>query len=63
MGAGPRSGIAAVNERVEVAESVVPELQKYEPPMLRELGDVRQLTLGGSTGSGDSGSPADQDFS
>lgn len=56
------AGIAAVNESVEVAKSGVPELQKYERPVLRELGDLRQLTLGGSTGSGDSGNPANQDF-
>jgi hypothetical protein len=29
----------------------------YERPILRALGDVRDLTLGGSLGTGDSGSP------
>lgn len=38
------------------------ERQAYETPLLRLLGDVRQLTLGGSPGSGDSGSAASQQF-
>jgi len=38
------------------------ELQVYEAPALRILGDVRQLTLGGSDGSGDSGNPGLQQF-
>lgn len=36
--------------------------QPYEAPQLRELGDVRDLTLGGSPGTGDSGSAATQQF-
>lgn len=35
---------------------------KYESPTLVSLGDVRDLTLGGSPGSGDSGSPGTQQF-
>ncbi len=29
----------------------------WEPPKLTKLGDVRELTLGGSPGAGDSGNP------
>ena len=29
----------------------------YATPRLEQLGDVRELTLGGSPGAGDSGSP------
>lgn len=29
----------------------------YEPPRLRRLGNVLDVTLGGSPGTGDSGSP------
>ncbi len=32
----------------------------YVAPELRELGDIRDLTLGGSLGTGDSGSPRTQ---
>lgn len=38
------------------------ELQVYEAPVLRILGDVRQLTLGPSGGGGDSGSAGEQGF-
>ena len=34
----------------------------YETPSLVFLGDVRDLTLGGSDGSGDSGDPGAQRF-
>ena len=34
----------------------------YLVPTLKCLGDVRDLTLGGSTGTGDSGDPATQQF-
>ncbi len=34
-----------------------PGVRAYEPPRLDVLGDVRDLTLGGSFGNGDSGSP------
>jgi hypothetical protein len=38
------------------------KLQPYEAPVLRILGDVRQLTLGGSEGTGDSGNPGLQQW-
>jgi hypothetical protein len=34
----------------------------YDPPRLTSLGDVRDLTLGGSPGTGDSGNPGTQQF-
>ncbi len=34
----------------------------YETPRLIVLGDVRDLTLGGSVGSGDSGNPGLEEF-
>jgi hypothetical protein len=34
----------------------------YETPVLINLGDVRDITLGGSPGSGDSGNPGTQRF-
>jgi len=34
----------------------------YATPVLKYLGDVRDLTLGGSTGTGDSGDPGAQQF-
>lgn len=37
-----------------------PEKQPYVPPKLLLLGDVRDYTLGGSSGRGDSGSPTTQ---
>lgn len=36
--------------------------EPYETPALVFLGDVRDLTLGGSPGSGDSGSPGAERF-
>lgn len=39
-------------------ESLVVKREAYEIPTLIFLGDVRDLTLGGSPGSGDSGNPA-----
>ncbi len=36
--------------------------EAYETPTLILLGDVRDLTLGGSPGSGDSGDPGTQRF-
>jgi hypothetical protein len=33
------------------------DLRPYSPPRLEVLGDVRDLTLGGSPGVGDSGNP------
>jgi len=32
----------------------------YDPPRLSPLGDLRDLTLGGSVGRGDSGAPTRQ---
>ncbi len=43
-------------------ESLVVVREAYEVPTLILLGDVRDLTLGGSPGSGDSGDPATQRF-
>jgi len=34
----------------------------YEPPRLDVLGDVREITLGGTLGVGDSGFPNTQPF-
>ncbi|MGE4072802.1 MAG: lasso RiPP family leader peptide-containing protein [Lysobacterales bacterium] len=34
----------------------------YEKPELRCLGDLREVTLGGSLGTGDSGNPGIQQF-
>lgn len=34
----------------------------YQKPELRCLGDLRELTLGGSLGTGDSGNPGIQRF-
>jgi len=34
--------------------------EPYEAPKLERLGDVRELTLGGSIGNGDSGAPQRQ---
>lgn len=41
-------------------QQVQPQRQAYVPPQLTPLGDLRQLTLGGSLGRGDSGSPTVQ---
>jgi len=38
------------------------ERKVYQIPVLTMFGDVRQLTLGGSPGTGDSGSPNTQEF-
>lgn len=43
-------------------ESMVAVREAYEAPTLILLGDVRDLTLGGSPGSGDSGSPGAERF-
>lgn len=34
----------------------------YQPPRLQALGDIRELTLGGSLGTGDSGNAGVQRF-
>lgn len=36
---------------------LIVERQPYDAPALQRLGDLRQLTLGGSLGTGDSGAP------
>lgn len=36
--------------------------KSYVSPELKSLGDVRDLTLGGSDGTGDSGDPGAQQF-
>jgi hypothetical protein len=38
------------------------QAQPYQTPKLTALGDVRDLTLGGSPGTGDSGNPGIQQF-
>ena len=43
-------------------ESMVVVREVYEAPALILLGDVRDLTLGGSPGSGDSGNPGAERF-
>ena len=43
-------------------ESMVAVREAYEAPKLILLGDVRDLTLGGSAGSGDSGNPGAERF-
>jgi hypothetical protein len=45
------------------APTIAPAVREaYETPVLIRLGDVRDLTLGGSPGSGDSGDPGAQRF-
>ena len=43
-------------------ESMLVVRDVYEVPTLVLLGDVRDLTLGGSPGSGDSGNPGAERF-
>ena len=38
-------------------ESAGPNRRVYTRPLLEVLGDIRDLTLGGSIGAGDSGDP------
>lgn len=45
---------------VEAPRDRAPE--PYESPLLRCLGDLRDMTLGGSLGTGDSGNPGVQRF-
>lgn len=49
------------NERSGVRDQQ-PSPATYEAPVLRALGDIRELTLGGSLGTGDSGNAAVQQF-
>jgi len=48
--------------RDSATESTVIERKPYEPPALTALGDVRDLTLGGSPGTGDSGNAGTEQF-
>ena len=41
---------------------VVDARKSYVNPELKSLGDVRDLTLGGSDGTGDSGDPGNRQF-
>lgn len=43
-----------------LADALPPVRSPYEAPQLQRLGDLRQLTLGGSLGRGDSGAPTRQ---
>jgi hypothetical protein len=43
-------------------ENVPLSREAYQAPALIFLGDVRDLTLGGSPGSGDSGNPGAERF-
>ena len=45
-----------------VIDSAPKARDAYEAPVLTLLGDVRDLTLGGSPGSGDSGNPGAERF-
>ncbi|MCB1628644.1 MAG: lasso RiPP family leader peptide-containing protein [Xanthomonadales bacterium] len=51
----------SISERSD-QNATSPSKQPYETPELRSLGDVRDLTLGGSPGTGDSGNPSLQQF-
>jgi hypothetical protein len=48
------------NDPSEEDSSVI--LKPYEKPELKDLGDLRTLTLGGTPGAGDSGFPGLQNF-
>ena len=52
----PVAGISHISAVATVTRA------KYESPTLVSLGDVRDLTLGGSPGSGDSGNTGAQQF-
>jgi hypothetical protein len=43
-------------------EQLISAREAYVAPVLTLLGDVRDLTLGGSPGSGDSGNPGAERF-
>lgn len=47
---------------VEIEEAVTTPRAPYQAPQLTALGDVRDLTLGGSPGTGDSGNAGVQQF-
>lgn len=52
-------GVVVMNLSIESERKDVRDQQPsptvYEAPVLRALGDIRELTLGGSLGTGDSG--------
>jgi hypothetical protein len=54
-----------VEDRIPESSSAADRAARklYAPPRLVCLGDVRDLTLGGSPGSGDSGNPGIQQTS
>ncbi len=54
--------IQSDTQRDPTTESNVIERKAYEPPALTLLGDVRDLTLGGSPGTGDSGAAGTEQF-
>lgn len=60
------SGRCFMNPSIENERSSVRDQQPsptaYEAPVLRALGDIRELTLGGSLGTGDSGNALVQQF-
>lgn len=49
-------------QRLSSGDSMPPARKTYEPPRLDVLGDVREITLGGTLGVGDSGFPNTQPF-
>jgi hypothetical protein len=53
------SGHSADRETVPLGDALVVRLA-YDPPRLSPLGDLRDLTLGGSVGRADSGAPRRQ---
>ena len=54
--------MTAPEQTSDSVTAVTPQRQPYTPPELRRLGDLRDLTLGGSPGTGDSGNAATQQF-
>lgn len=52
--------MSKLQQNTTIEPTVVREA--YETPTLILLGDVRDLTLGGSPGSGDSGNPGAERF-
>jgi hypothetical protein len=52
-------GHSADRETVPLGDALAVR-RAYDPPRLSPLGDLRDLTLGGSVGRGDSGAPTRQ---
>ncbi len=52
----------STTEACEKDRGLESERAIYAPPELRALGDIRDMTMGGSLGTGDSGSAAIQRF-